>query len=181
MNANLPPIEVCVNNKFLFTNELAKGYSWGHLISVRALQNQAPQISVLLYSGALYTGLPIHAIGFKEERLNRPLEDVIMWDNISSTIQVITLDTLRYMPCTVKTEKEIISGEYLFTLDYVGNNDLSRSAEHWKQTHVIMADDGDMLIYPQYRIRFKDPALCFRHNEPYPKYKHNDINWKVGR
>lgn len=183
MNCNLPPIEVCVSNKFLFRDKkLQKGMSYGHLISVRALQNQALQFSVLLYSGALYTGLPLHALGFSEKRPHRPLDSVLMWDNISSKIDVLTLDTLRYMPCIVKlTDDTLVKGEYLFTIDYVGENDLSRSPEHWKQTHVIMADDGDMLIYPQYRIRFQDPALCSEKDKKFPEYTYNDITWKTGR
>jgi len=59
-NANLPPIRVSVPHIFL---GLPGGSSEsGHLISVRAMLNQAFQFSVLLDSGALYTGLPAHAL-----------------------------------------------------------------------------------------------------------------------
>jgi hypothetical protein len=180
-NVNLPPIEVCVDNYFILENQ-KEGVSWGHLIAARALQNQAIQFTVLLSTGVLYTGLPLHAIGTNPNRKRRPLSEVLFWDNISSSIEVLTLDTIRYTPCTVlSTNKEMIKGEYLFTIDYVGNNDLSRSAEHWKQTHVIAAEDGDLLIYPQYRLRFFDPALCWDSGKPMRDYKYNDINWSVGR
>jgi len=180
-NVNLPPIEVCVDNSFIL-EDIKEGVTWGHLIGARSLQNQAIQFSVLLRTGVLYTGLPLHALGSKEDRPRRKLSEVLMWDNISSSIQVITFDTIRYTPCSVlTTEKKLIEGEYLFTIDYVGKNDLSRSAEHWKQTHLIKANDGDLLLYPQYRIRFFDPALCWNSDQEMLNYKYNDINWSVGR
>lgn len=180
-NASLPPIRVYVRTKFLYETPKSDNVEEGHLIGVRSLQNQALQFSVILQTGALYTGLPLHAICFSPAAVERSLEDVLMWDNISSSIQVFTLETLVYMPCTVKTNtKYIISGEYLFSIDYIGHNDLSRSPRDWKQVHVIKATDGNMYIYPQYRLQFLDTALCLDAPEGLPKYKHNDTIWRLG-
>lgn len=186
MNRNLPPYMVYVDKDYLFDDpSKEERYHYGHLISVRALQNQAPQFSVLLSTGALYTGLPANALFFtdKEKYKKRTLEEVLMWDNISSVIDVIAFDTLVYMPCTVKlTNDEIIKGIYMFTIDYVGLGDLSRSSEHWKQTHVIKGDDGRMYIYPQYRIKFLDRGICSDglNVKGLPRYKHNDTIYTVG-
>lgn len=175
MNKNLPPLTVFVRNEFVYKDGV--GFTEGRLVSVRALSNQALQFQVLLLSGALYTGLPPHAISFKKDSPSIKLEEAIMWDNISDEIDVITLDLLRYMPCTVKTTDErILNGIYRFTIDYVGNNDLSRDPEHWKMTHVIEADSGEMLIYPQYRIIFKDPALCYEEAD-LSKITYNTTVW----
>ena len=180
MNANLPPIQVWVRNEFLYWDK-KKGYTYAHLISCRALQNQAIQISVLTDDGALFTGLPVNAIAFNKKSEIKPLQEVLMWDNIGSEIQVICFDTLRYMNCVVKTSsKKLIEAEYLFTIDYIGNNDLSRSSEHWKQTHALMGKDGNLYIYPQYRIQFKDKGLCFNSNKILGNYKYNRETWKVG-
>jgi hypothetical protein len=181
-NQSLPPLEVYVHNSFLFKeyDPLKEPRSEGRLIGVRALQNQAPQFTVLLDTGALYTGLPLNALSFNENSNIVPLlKHIQMWDNISSSIEVITFDTLRYMSCTVKlTTGEIIKGDYLFTIDYVGENDLSRDAEHWKQTHMIRAEDGQLLLYPQYRIKFTDAALCDYTDGDLPD-KHNTVNYTV--
>jgi hypothetical protein len=124
----------------------------------------------------------LHALGSKENRARRKLSEVLMWDNISSSIEMIVLETIRYTPCEVLTvSKQLVKGEYLFSIDYIGENDLSRSAEHWKQTHLIKSEDGDLLLYPQYRIRFFDPALCWESDQKMPSYKYNDTNWSVGR
>jgi hypothetical protein len=179
MNKNLPPLTVFVRNEFIFKE--GTGFTEGRLVSVRALSNQVNQFQVLLLNGALYTGLPPHAICFRENTPEIDLEEAIMWDNISDQIDVITLDLLRYMPCVVKTTNDrFIEGVYLFTIDYVGNNDLSRDPEHWKMTHVIKADSGEMLIYPQYRIRFKDPALCYEVAD-LSKLKYNTTTWMTKR
>jgi hypothetical protein len=178
MNKNLPPLTVYVRNEYLYHN--TEGFTEGRLVSARALQNQAIQFQVLLTNGVLYTGLPPHAICFKNETPLIELEEALMWDNISSDIDVITLDLLRYMTCTVKTTKDrIVEGIYRFTIDYVGNNDLSRDPEHWKMTHVIEAETGEMLIYPQYRILFKDPAICHTESD-LSKIKYNTNIWMVG-
>lgn len=172
-NVNLPPILVAVNNKYLTGDT---GFEWGHLISVRALQNQAYQFNVLLSSGALFTGLPLNALGTKEAP-ELPLSNVQPFDAIDSSIELVTFDTLKYTPCTVKTfSGSLMSGRYLFTLDSVGEG-LSRHPIQWKQMHFIETTEGHLLAYPQYRIQFKDNSLCENCNKPLPKYKINDNIW----
>lgn len=183
MNKSLPPMGLYIRNEFLFNQEKGHGeYTYGHLIGVRALQNQALQFNFLLGNGALFTGIPAHALCFQKNVDGRSLPDCQMWDNISSSIDVICFDTLRYMPCTVKLEdsNEIVSGVYLFTIDYVGDNDFSRCPIHWKQLHVIRLDEGNLVCYPQYRIRFKDAAICTDDTKQFPDYKFNDTIWTVG-
>jgi hypothetical protein len=168
MNVNLPPIEVYVNNQY---TQGVDGFESGILISARALKNQALQFSVLLYSGALYTGIPAQFITFKEVA-PLPLNKCQPFDSIDDKIQCIELDSLRYMPCSVKTfDDEIIEGQYLFTIDFIGNG-LSRHPIQWKQFHVIKSDH--LLIYPQYRVRFLDKSLC---GGQLPKYVYNDKIW----
>lgn len=180
-NANLSPIPVFVHNAFLFDGNLSQtGVTSGHLISVRAQQNQALQFSVLLANGALFTGLPAHAITFSENAPNGILElsDVQMWDCVSSGIDVCTFDTLRYMKCSVRGNRiQWNNCVYLFTVDFVGDG-FSRHPEHWKQLHALKASNGDFLLYPQYRIKFTDEGIC--PSKDIPKYKANTKHWIVG-
>ena len=183
MNCNLQPIGIYVRNKFTH-HEYAPDYegkTWGRLIGVRSLQNQAMQFQVLLETGALFTGLPAHAICFEEDAPDRELIDCQMWDSISSNIQVIQFKTLLYMPCTLKLHSgEIIKGEYLFTIDHVGEDDLSRDPTEWKMFHVIKSEEGNIHLYPQYRIQFLDDALCSEVKKGLPKYKYNEKIWRLG-
>jgi hypothetical protein len=155
-NVNLPPLQVKVSGSYLGIDD---PYEEGTLISVRALSNQAFQFSVLLESGALYTGIPINALCGKEASCSLTLSEAQMYDNIDEKIEAITLETLRYMPCTIRTNtSRIVSGIYLFSLCFVGNA-LSRHPSQWKDFMVISTKEG-FLAYPQYRIRFMDNALC---------------------
>lgn len=180
-NANLPPIRVYVWDYFLFDCNGSEGKTGGHLVSVRARQNQALQFSVLLDNGALFTGLPAHAITFREDLFNGRLElpDAQMWDCISDDIEVFCMESLRYAECEVKpTMIGPKSGKYLFTIDFVGGG-YSRHPTHWKQLHAVQTLDGYFMLYPQYRIRFLDKAL-FEDQKKLPSYKANTKHWIVG-
>ncbi len=171
-NANLPPLQVKVLNKFLNGKD---GHTEGTLISVRALMNQAFQFSVLLESGALYTGLPISALTNNEAL---PLNLAQAYDCIGSSIEVITFDLLRYMRCTVKFfNNDVYKAVYLFTIDFVDNNGLARHPTQWKQFHVLRLDTGSLVAYPQYRIRFLDEAFCVDADKPMPAYEFNHEVW----
>ncbi len=182
-NYNLPPIRVFVLDCFLFDYDTSKqGKTEGHLVSVRARQNQALQFSVLLNNGALFTGLPAHAITFTEDTSLPKIElnQAEMWDCISDSIEVFTIESLRYAECLVITNKMNINkqGKYLFTIDFIGEG-YSRHPTHWKQLHAIETNDGYFMLYPQYRIRFMDEAL-FEQKESLPEYKANTNHWIVG-
>lgn len=180
-NQNLPPVEVFIWNRFLHDNDSNyEGKTQGHLVSVRARQNQALQFSVLLETGALFTGLPAHAITFRKDCLNKilNLSEAQMWDCVSDDIEVFTIESLRYAECEVIGNQIAASGKYLFTIDFVGEG-YSRHPTHWKQLHAVQTLSGDLLLYPQYRIIFLDKALCSS-NSDVPKYKANTTQWIVG-
>jgi hypothetical protein len=177
-NANLPPIPVIINNRFLCGD--ATKHTAGHLISVRALYGQALQFSVLLEDGALFTGLPAHAITFSQTE-NLSLQECQMYDNIGDKIELFVMETLRYAKCTIKdVQSNIHEGIYLFTIDFVGKLGLEYNPEQWKQFHCIRTNEGRLLVYPQYRIRFLDSGLCPNTEGNYPQYIANKNHWIIG-
>ncbi|NBO22330.1 hypothetical protein EBU94_03180 [bacterium] len=180
-NANLPPIRAYIWNRFLFNdNSNYSGKTGGHFVSVRARQNQALQFTVLLDNGVLFTGLPAHAITFVENEYDNSLnlQDCQMWDCISDDIEVFCMETIRYAECEVVPDKiQSKSGIYLFTIDFVGEG-FSRHPTHWKQLHAIKTNDGNFLLYPQYRVIFLDKALF--EDSKLPKYVANTKHWIVG-
>jgi len=138
-NANLPPIEVYIWDRFLYDNDSNyDGKTSGHIMAVRARQNQALQFTVLLENGALFTGLPANAITFKSDYLNPilNLQDSQMWDCISDDVEVFCIESLRYAECKVQGNQIVASGKYLFTIDFVGEG-YSRHPTHWKQLHAV--------------------------------------------
>ena len=181
-NKNLSPIPVYVWDYFLYDCDSSKvGKTFGHLVCVRARSNQALQFTVLLDNGALFTGLPAHAITFTEDTLNSRLElsHAQMWDCISDDIDVFCMESLRYADCEVRPNNiDSKIGTYLFTIDFVGEG-YSRHPTHWKQLHAIQTTDGYLMLYPQYRIRFLDAAL-FENKKELPRYTANSRHWIVG-
>ena len=170
MNCNLEPLQVKVLGSYL---GIDKGYENGTLVSVRALMNQALQFSVLLESGALYTGIPVNKLCSPDADCCLALGEAQMYDNIGNEIQAVTFNLLRYMTCTVKTDKgNIVNGKYLFTIDFIGDG-LARHPTQWKQFHCISTSIGWM-IYPQYRIKFTDEAICPNYKDP-SHYKFNEV------
>jgi hypothetical protein len=181
-NINLPPLGVYVRNEFTHKKDSKSynGKTFGRLIGARSLSNQAMQFQVLLETGALFTGLPANAICFEEDAPDRELIDCQMWDTISSDIELIQFKTLLYMPCTVKLKsEEIIEGEYLFSIDHIGDQDLSRDPTEWKMFHAIKSKEGNFHIYPQYRIKFLDDALCSS-EEGLSEYTFNETIYRLG-
>ena len=181
MNKSLPPIKVLVRDQFLYNDIKGYGgYTIGVLVSVRSILNQALQFSVLLETGALFTGLPAHAICFDKEAPALTLEACQMWNNISNEIDVFTIDLLRNMDCTIKVNghDDILSGYYLFSIDYVGLDTLAATPDEWKQFHAIRTYCGNFILYPQYRIRFMDKSLI--KNVELPQYHVNNKHWIVG-
>lgn len=169
---NLPPLQIRVDNKYLTGKS---GFEEGILVGLRCLQNQAMQFTVLLESGALYTGLPISALS--QEGFGLDLNVAQAYDNIGSSFDIITYDLIRYAHCTILDfNKKIHKGKYLFTVEFNDNNGLARHPVQWKQFHVISTEKG-LMAYPQYRLKFIDDALCPNHKKDFPKYKFNDIVW----
>jgi len=183
MNLSLPPLKVFVRNKFTHHVDSPEynNMEHGRLIGIRSLSNQAMQFTVLLETGALFTGLPANAICFSEDAPDRGLIDCQMWDSISSTVQYVQFETLLYMPCNLKLHSgEMIKGEYLFTIDHVGKEDLSRDPTEWKMFHCIKSEEGNLHLYPQYRLQFLDEALCTDSNESLPRYTYNTKIYRLG-
>lgn len=181
-NINLPPIGIYVRNKFTHKKDSPNynGKTFGRLLGARSLSNQAMQFQVLLETGALFTGLPAHALSFEEDAPDRELIDCQMWDTISSDIELIQYDLLLYMPCTLKLKsREIIEGEYLFSIDHIGRADLSRDPTEWKMFHAIKSKEGNFHLYPQYRIKFLDDALC-SNDAGLEEYTYNETIYRLG-
>lgn len=174
-NANLPHIECQIFNTFL---DGSSGTTKAFLVSVRGIYGQALQFTALLETGALFTGLPAHSITFGAKTPNT-LKECQMYDNIGTDIEVITLNLLEGMKATLKTNSgAIIPVKYLFSIDFV-NGGYSKHPEQWKMFHVVKSDAGHVYIYPQYRLQFKDAAICPLSDKPMPKYKANKIKWEV--
>lgn len=185
MNTNTPLIKVYVRNAFLFDQGLEEhqlnaptGFTRGLLVGVRSIQGQAYQFHVLLNNGALFCGLPIHALAHKQDAPKRTLKELQMWDCLSYETECVEFRALRRMPVLV-TYSDLGPGTYRFSLDcnsqHSSHSNLSETPDEWKLNHFIELEDGNFCIVPSYKLNFLDRSLCT--NQDIGKYKTNTTLW----
>ena len=182
-NANTPAVPCYIHNSYLLdaADPDYFGKTEAYLLSLRCLYGQAPQFTVVLDTGAIFTGLPTSAICFKRDTLPMKLSEVQLYDAIGSDIEIFVMETIRYAKCTVRlNDGRILNGKYLFTVDFVGTSILARDPYNWKQMHCIETVEGNFLMYPQYRVKILDTALAARcESAKLPKYVANENHWMV--
>lgn len=182
LSSSTPSISVFVKNEFLYNQQ--KGFNEftpGWIVALRTIKGFAVTFYVLLENGVLFTGLPIHAITHKPVNNKRTLADLEMWDSLSYDHSVFQMDFLKRMPANVLLKnKEIVSCEYVFSLDFSSQSGLSNISEtphEWKVFHFVKLEDGDFALYPQNRILFKDASLIKKVDPKSIDYKVNTTDW----
>ena len=105
--ANIPPIEVYIDKKFLFDfqkdekgNYLGDGeWEKGHWVTVKSIPNQALLFETYIDKfSAVYDKLPLHAFRWRlpeEGDVIYPLDFLQLWDCLSYNISVIQNIVLR--------------------------------------------------------------------------------------
>lgn len=183
-NVNVPPLKVWVRNEFLYNQSSGHGdYTQGWVHAVRSIKGNALQFYVLLESGALFTGLPIHAFTTDKTAPKWELSKHQLWDNLSSDINCFCMEFIKGMNVDVfLKDKTIESGWYLFSLDYAhvseNSKGLANTPDEWKSAHVIELKNGNIVAYPPNRIAFKDASLTDTSISPASLgYKVNTTEW----
>jgi hypothetical protein len=160
MLVNVPALRVFVFKKFLTNGEVSEGQEEGWLVAVRPIRHEALQWTVLLESGALFSGLPLNALTHKPAEAPIPLSEAQFWDCLTDRVECSTIDFLRHMSLGVKTKAiGALMGSYAFTLDFMGIGTLADSPDEWKAAHIVLLDNGAIAAYPNNRILFSDAAL----------------------
>lgn len=186
MLRNIPAASVYVRNEFLYDQQKGHGeYTQGWIFAVRSVKGLALQFFCLLETGAMFTGLPIHAFSTNKKGSSKPLGVHQMWDNLSNDIDVVQLDFIKGMGCKViLRDKTVAEGSYLFTIDYnhkdpnIPNTGLTHTPNEWKSAHIVELEDGNLIAYPPNRILFMDASLVDPSQDPSKLgYKVNTRTW----
>lgn len=185
-NTNIPPFKVLVRNEFLYNQIKGHGdFTTGWVHAVRSIKGNALQFYVLLETGALFTGLPIHAFCTDKNAPIWALSKHQLWDNLSYDISHITLDFVKNMACEVLLkDKTREKGYYLFTIDYAhpsaDSKGLAETPDEWKSAHIVELENGNIVAYPPNRILFKDASLVDPTLDPSKLgYKVNTTTWST--
>ena len=182
INVDVPVFEAYVRNEFLY--DMEKGFGEFTPVAVFGACSRSgwcTSFHVLTDRGAQVGRLPIHALAWKTDAPNQPLDTLQLWDSFSNDVSVHEYSLLARKRCRVfLKDSEVHDGTYQFTFDWTNNCHADGVGDFgWKCGHFIKLDNGNYAIQPNNRILWYDPAYVA---EPYtgldrPDYKINTHEW----
>ena len=181
LNDDIPHFEVYVRSEFLQDfEEGSEGLIRGVCHGVTAIPGRALGFHVLLENGAHIGRLPIHALAHsKDAPSDKEVWELQLWDCFSAQVSIHEFGWLSGMRVRVYLANgEKIGGEYMFTVDYWGNNNAENAGETgWKCHHIIQLDNGLFAAQPNNRLCFFEPSMVVPFDEA-PPYRTMTRTWK---
>mgnify|MGYP003131305342 FL=1 len=180
LSEDIPHFPVYVRSEFLYDfQEGSEGFLEGVCHGVTAIPGRALGFHVLLNNGAHIGRLPIHALSHVEGAARREVWQLQLWDCFSAQLSVHEFGWLSGMRVRAYLPGgEVEGGEYMFTVDYWGNNNSENAGETgWKCHHVIQLDNGLFAAQPNNRLCFFEPSVVVPFDEA-PRYKTMTRTWK---
>ena len=181
LNDDIPHFEVYVRSEFLQDfEEGSEGLIRGVCHGVTAIPGRALGFHVLLENGAHIGRLPIHALAHSEDApSDKEVWELQLWDCFSAQVSIHEFGWLSGMRVRVYLANgEKVGGEYLFTVDYWGNNNAENAGETgWKCHHIIQLDNGLFAAQPNNRLCFFEPSMVVPFDEA-PPYRTMTRTWK---
>jgi hypothetical protein len=157
---NVPATKVWVKRKYLTNGLELDGQEEGYWHAIRFSRHKAIECSVLLRSGANFSGLPLAALSYYQPSVEISIPVAQFWSCLSDDAKVTELDFLRRMSCEVLLKDGTLQkAEYRFTIDPVGSGTLADTSDEWKCYHILALDSGPLVAYPNNRIIFRDASL----------------------
>jgi len=121
--------------------------------------------NVMLESGAVYRGLPLHALAHDRYPTHEWREwDAQMWDCYGYDWSATEYTFLRSLRCKTRQEDCILEGEYLFTVAPIGDG-FSEAPEQSKEFMFIKLTNGRFTVKPTDQIVFEDRSFTQRSQE----------------
>lgn len=181
LNVDIPQFEVYVRSEFLYDfQQGSEGLVKGLCHGLSAIPGRALGFHVLLDNGAHIGRLPIHALAHRNDAaIVDEVWRLQLWDCFSSQVSVHEFGWLSGLRVRVYLpDREVMGGEYMFTVDYWGNNGSENAGEAgWKCHHIIELDNGLFAAQPNNRLCFFEPSMVVPFEDA-PGYKTMTRTWK---
>lgn len=175
LNANIPYFKIYIRSEFLYNLEAHWGeFIPGYVFGVSSLPARALGWHVMTENGGIFWRLPIHALALSKNSPKMKLEELQLWDNISSEISITEFTFLKNSLCRVFINKMQFRGRYLFTIDYFNSPDADSPDEH-KCSHILALDNGNLAAQPNNRILWD--ITGFTETKEKPDWKINTHKW----
>lgn len=113
---------------------------------------------VMLECGAVYRGIPAHAISYSQDPLEWTLQQSQLWDCYGHDFQILEYDYLRESRCVVKIQNKDHTGNYLFTAVPLDDS-FTRDPSQSKEFMFVRLDNNRLTIQPTNKILFKDKSF----------------------
>jgi hypothetical protein len=168
MTANIPNIKAFVQEKYLYDMDETKlGFVECGLIGIITYHDQTPTFHIITNANAIYSDIPFHAISFKAEVIDKPLELSDLVYNNCKTLE-IDVFTLTYLQnsnpiCFFRKKNLWLEAKYLFSVDFYTGNDLF---------HVMKLNNNQLAAVPNHKVNWGGDAKL-------ADYKKSHSNWNL--
>tara|TARA_R110000868_G_scaffold261331_3_gene519434 strand:+ start:9407 stop:9862 length:456 start_codon:yes stop_codon:yes gene_type:complete len=143
--------------------------------AIHAHAGRAWGCHVMLESGAVYRGVPPHALAFDEEAdTGWELEDAQIWDCYGTQFSVIEYDYLAGLRTLDHKQRE---GRYMFTVVPL-NDPYTQAPDQSKEFMFIEGSNGRLSILPTNKLLFRDASFTTTSDWP-TDLKISDQVWRV--
>jgi len=156
-----------------FIKKDGKGFEPCVWFAIQSAPARAWGCHVLLECGAVYRGLPPHALAFSSSPAHWTLQDAQVWDCYGVQFSTLEYSFLSGLP--IETLKGRHSGRYLFTAVPL-NDGYTNSPSQAKEFMFCELDNGRVVILPTNMLIFKDKSFC--ENEWPTDLKVSDTVWR---
>ena len=181
LNASIPYWKCFVRNEFLYNLERGFGeFTKAEIAGVQARKGRALMFHARLENGAMFWGLPLHALCQNTSAKIWKIEDAYFWNALSYEISVNEFTLLKEAPVRVfLRSKTLMPGEYMFTVDFYNfltpKSHSEEPSEH-KCVHIIALENGNYIGAPNNRIQWLDSSFIEPFTTP-PDYEINQHVW----
>ena len=134
--------------------------------------------NVMLECGAVYRGIPPHALTFNTEpAMAWEPNDAQRWDCYGHQFSMLEYTYLRGLSCIARVGDDDYPGEYLFTAVPIDDG-FSRHPGQSKEFMFIELENGRLTIQPTDKVLFRD--MSFGGEPAWPKnLKRMDREWSA--
>lgn len=113
----------------------------------------------MLECGAVYRGIPPHALAFcKEAVIDWEETDAQRWDCYGHQFSMLEYTYLRGLGCIASVGEDKLEGEYLFTAVPMEDG-FSRDPSQSKEFMFIELNNGRLTIQPTDKVLFRDKSF----------------------
>jgi len=157
-----------VDRKFLSRGE-RDGWEEAVWFAVSAVPHRAWGLTVLLKCGAIYRGLPPHAIVLDPvgKVIDWKLEEAQRWDCFGYDFTCHRHAYLRELDCSayIFPDRRWLPGSYLFTADFY-DDAYSLEPSQTKSSHFIALDNGRLAVLPGNNLLWEEASFTRSQDKP---------------